>query len=123
MDGVRAANRFRASLGQTEKTHLAFAHQFLPRPEGFFNGRVGIDAMLIIKIDNFDIEPAQTPFARFANIIRFTANAAKLRLDWISQDSKLRRDDHLFAMTFNPATDQLFVRVWPVHVGGIEKGD
>src|SRR5205807_5261899 len=96
---------------------------FRHRTNCLFNGRVGIDAMLIIKIDNIDIEPPQTSLARLADIIRLAADPAKLRLDWIAQDSKLRRDYDLFAMAFNRAAEQLFVRMRSVHVGGVEESD
>src|ERR1700724_1331296 len=105
MNGVRAPDRFRAGLGQAEETHFPFADQLSHRANCLFDWRVGVDAMLIIKIDNIDIEPAKTSFARFPDVIGFAIDAAKLRLVWIAQNSKLRSDYLLLAMTFNPATE------------------
>jgi len=79
--------------------------------------------MLIVKIDNFHVKPPQTSFARFAHIIRFPADAAKCGLIRIAQNSELCRDHHLLAMTLERATEQFFIRVRPVHVGGVEKCD
>ena len=55
--------------------------------------------MLIIKIDNVHAEAPQTAFARFAHVIRLSANSAELRLFRIAQDSELRRDNNVFAMS------------------------
>src|SRR5439155_21563270 len=70
MHRVRATNCFGAGFGQSEKAYLAFANQLRHRTDSFFNWRVGIDPVLIIKIDYIDIEPAQTSFARFLQVIR-----------------------------------------------------
>src|ERR1022692_4020265 len=79
--------------------------------------------MLIVKINNVDLEAAQTSFAGFPHVIGFSANPAKFRFVRFAQNSELRRDDHFFAMTFYPAAEQLLVCVRPVHVRGIEKRD
>src|SRR6266404_4977862 len=77
--------------------------------------------MLIIKIDAVNFEPSQTSFARTFHVFGFAVDAAKLRFLWIAQDPKLRCDDHLVAMSFDSAPEQLFVRVRPVDVGRVEE--
>src|SRR5713101_9393580 len=79
--------------------------------------------MLVVKIDNFHVKPAQTSFACFTHVIGFPADPAKLRLFWIAQNSKLRRNHNLFATTFERAAEQFFIGMRPIHVGGVEECD
>ena len=79
--------------------------------------------MLIIEIDYIQTKPAQAAFACLAHIIWFTADSAKLRLGRVAQNSKLRRNDHLLAVPFQRAAKQLFIRVWSVHIRGVEERD
>src|ERR1700719_4217638 len=123
MNGVRAANCFCAGLRQSQKAHLALAHKLRHRADRFFNRRSRIDAMLIVEIDAIDLQPAQTSFARFLDVIGFAIDSAESWLLGIAQDSKLRREDDLFAMPSQRTADQLFVGVRSINVGGIEKSD
>src|SRR3984893_1028678 len=79
--------------------------------------------MLIIKIDNIDIEPAQTSFACPFHIIRFAVETPELRLYRIAQDAELGCDHDLFAMPLQCAPDQLLVCVRAVDVGGVKESD
>src|SRR6266705_55235 len=99
MDGVRTANRLSASFRETEKSHFALANQVSHGANRFFNRRVWIDPMLVIKINYINTEPAQTSLAGFTHIIRFSAYSAKLRPLRVAHDSKLCRNDNLFAMS------------------------
>ena len=56
LDGVGAANRFGAGLGQTEMFHLALADQLLDRTGDILDRHVRIDAMLIEKIDHIGFQ-------------------------------------------------------------------
>ena len=78
---------------------------------------------LIIEIDYIQTEPAQAVFACLAHVIWFPADSAKLRLGRVAQDSKFRRYDHLLAVPFQRAAKQLFIRVWSVHIRGVEERD
>src|SRR6266446_8344494 len=79
--------------------------------------------MLVVKVDNFHAKPAQTSFACFAHVVRLPVDTAKPRLFWVAQNSKLRGNDNLFAMTFQCTAEQFFIGMWPVHVGGVEECD
>ncbi len=79
--------------------------------------------MLIIEINCIDIESAQASFTGLAHVIWFPADSAKLRLGRVAQDSKFRRYDYLLPVSFQRAAKQLFIRVWSVHVRGIEERD
>src|SRR6266496_983174 len=98
MNGMRAADRFLACFGQTEKAHLTLPHKLCHGVNGLFDWRVRIDTMLIINIDHINAQSAQTSFASFADIIRLTANLPKVRPGGITQDPKLRSNDGLVTM-------------------------
>src|SRR6266404_5497001 len=123
MNGMRAANCFRAGFGQSKVPDFALADELRHRADGIFNLRLRIDAMLIVKIDAIDLQPAQTFFARFLHVIRFAVNAEELLLHRIAQNSKLRRNDNFVAMSFEQTTDQLLIGMRTVDVGGVEKSD
>src|SRR6266853_2618191 len=123
MNGVRAADHICAGFGETEKPHLALAHQVCHRADRFFDRCVWINPMQIIEINYIDIEPAQTTFARFAHIIGLAADPAKLALVWITQNSKFRRYDDLSATSSQCAPEQLLIGVRAIHVGRIEECD
>jgi hypothetical protein len=52
LDGVRAADRLRARLGEAEMPHLAFADQVLDRARHVLDRHVGVDPMLVEQIDH-----------------------------------------------------------------------
>jgi len=59
MDPVGFADGFHARLRQADAAYLSGFHQFGHGAHGILDGRGTIDAMLIVKIDAFDIEPLQ----------------------------------------------------------------
>src|SRR5204863_6270540 len=103
--------------------HLARANQLRHRAHGFFNRRLRIDPMLVVKIDAINAEPAQTRFARLLYVVRFAVNSAKSRRIRVTQDSKLCRDNNAMAFAANSASDQLLIRVRTINVGGIEESN
>src|SRR5438067_546630 len=120
---MRPANCFGTSFTYSKKAHFAFANQLRHCADCLFNWRVRVNPVLIIEIDDIEIEPAQTSFASLLYIIGLAADAAKLRLGWVAQNSELGCDDDLFAMPSQRAADQLFISVRSIHVRGIEKSD
>src|SRR4029453_3564116 len=99
MNGMRAADRLRACFGQPEESYLAFAYELCHGANCFFDWRVRIDTMLIIKIDHFKTESAQTSVACLVDIIRLSANPAVVRPGGITQDPKFCRNDDVFTMS------------------------
>src|SRR3954454_13182774 len=79
--------------------------------------------MLIIEIDRLDAEPAQTSFARFADIVGFAAHASTGWVVRIADDAEFRGEHDLIATVLDRATDELLVRERSVHVGGVEMRD
>src|SRR5437762_13748601 len=121
MHRMRASDTNGAGFGQTEITHLAGANQLRHRAYGFVDGCLRIDPMLIIEIDAINAEPAQARFARLLHIHRFPVNPAKPWRIRVAQDSELCRDNHAMAFVANAASEQMFIRVRTINVGGIEK--
>src|SRR6266480_4816340 len=123
MHRMRASDTIGAGFGQTEITHLAGANQLRHRAHRFFNRRLRIDPMLVVKIDAINAEPAQTRFARLLYVLWFAVNSAKSRRIRVTQDSKLCRDNNAIALAANSASDQFLIRVRTINVGGIEKSN
>ncbi len=61
-DGLRS--RFR----QTQVPDLSFAHEVGHRSHSVFDGRVGVDAMLVVEVDRIDAQSLQARFAGLAHI-------------------------------------------------------
>ena len=79
--------------------------------------------MLIIEIDHLHTKPAQTCIARFAYVIGLAADAAVIRPRRIAHDSKFCSNNNPLTMRSQRPSNQLFISVRPVHVGGVEKRD
>ena len=120
---MRAANGIRASFRQPEVAYLARAHQLGHRADGFFDWRLGVNAVLIIEIDAIYIEPAETRVARLFHVLRFAVDSAEAWCARIPQDAEFRRDDDAMPFAADAASEQLFVGVGSVNVGSIEKSD
>src|ERR1700693_2171701 len=118
-----SAQRLRTGFGKPDVTNLAFFYQLSQCSNCLFNGRVGIDPVLIIQIDSLDLEAAQAALTRGTNIIRLTIYRAGGGICGDSDDPKFRGEDNLLPAPTNRFPDQLFIGVCAVYVGGIEKVD
>src|SRR2546421_6748861 len=123
MHRMRASDGIGASFGQTEIAHLAGPNQLRQRAYGFFDRRLRIDPMLIVKIDAINAEPAQARFACLLHVLGFAVNAAKTWRIRVAQDSELRRDDNSMAFAANSASEQLLIGVRTINVGGIKESN
>jgi len=105
MNCVRAAECGRRCFGQPEVSHFPFAHKLRHRAHRFLDGRSGIDAVLVIKIDRFNAEAFQAGLAASANVFRLAAHAAHVRVGAVSHDAVLRGEKYLFAAIANGLAD------------------
>src|ERR1700733_10888924 len=80
MNRVRAPNRLRSRLRQTEIAHLTLRDQPRHRADRIFDRRVRIDAMLIIEVDHVGAEPLEARFAGRLNIFRLAAHRTIRRI-------------------------------------------
>jgi hypothetical protein len=82
---MRAADRLGAGLRKAEMFDLAFADQFLDRPRDVIDRHIGIDPVLIEKIDDICLKPLQRSFRDRLDMLRPAVDAAaaraRLRID------------------------------------------
>ncbi len=124
LDGVGAADRLRAGLGQAEMLDLALLDQVLDRAGHVLDRHVGIDAVLIEQIDAVGPEPLQRASATCLDVLRPAVQPAEaLRRRRIESWPNLvaittwsRNGRQRFAHEF-------LVRVRAVDLGGVEEGD
>src|SRR3954469_17921867 len=121
MDGMRAPNGVGACFGQAEVAHLTGTNQLSHRADCFLNWSFGIDAMLIIKIDAINAEPAKTRVTGLLDVVRFAIDPAKSRRPRVAYNPEFGCDHHAVAFTANAPPEQLLVRVGSVDVGSIEE--
>src|SRR5882672_10302097 len=118
-----AANRLGSCLGETEVTDLPRFHQLSHRADGIFDRGIGIDAMLIIEIDNVGSEALQTGFASGTDVFGRSGYFAPGRIVGRSHDSELGGDGDFVAPSANRSADQLLVAMRSISVRGIPEGD
>src|ERR1700759_2656313 len=99
LDG--AAKGFRRGFGESDVANLAFFYQVCHRADRFFDRRVGIDAVQVIKVDRIDVEAAEARFAGLPNIFGLAAYPAQRWIFWIAHDAELGRDHHAVALALD----------------------
>ena len=101
--------------------NLPFLNQLSHRSYGFLDRSIGIDTVLIIKIDVIHAEPLQTFVNRFTNVVGLAAHTARFRIIGVANDTKFRRYDNFVALAAQCASNQFFVLVGSIDICGIEK--
>src|SRR3977135_2558465 len=101
---------------------LALLDQFREGANRFLNWRIGIDAMLVIKVDVFDAQPLQTSFAGLLHVVGLAVDAAGIGITGIADNSELCGQHDLVALALDCASDELFINVRPLNVSGAEEG-
>ena len=123
MDFVCAAHGLRGGLGQPEVADLSCAHEFGHSANGFFDGDIGIDAMLVVEIDRVDAEALQACIAGGAHIGGASVYAAHVRVGLAAQDAEFCGEADFVAKAANGLTNQYLVVAVAVDVRGIKEGD
>src|SRR3984885_13810816 len=118
-----AAESVGASFGKTGGAGLAFVFYLGPRPDSFFDGSFGVDAVLVVEIDRVDAETAETAFAGLADVVGLAADAASGGILGIADDTEFRGEDDFVALAVDGVSDELFVGVRSVGVGSVEEID
>src|SRR5438105_14161101 len=117
MDSMRAANGIPASFRQPEVAYLARAHQLCHRADGFFDWRLGVNAVLIIEIDAIYIEPAETRITRLFHVLRLAVDSAQAWCARIPQAAEFIRDVDARPFAADAESAQVFVGIGSVNVG------
>ena len=115
------ANGFGRGFAEPQEADFPFFPEPRHLPDSILDRNVGIDAMLIVKVDHFHPEPPEARVARRAHIFGVAANAEELPLG--SADvAELGREEHLVATIGDRLPDQFLILADAIHVGGIEEG-
>ena len=72
---LRASDRVRCGFRQAEVADLAGPDKVGHRPNGLLDGSVGIDPVLIVKVDKVDTQPVQRCIAGRAHMIGLSVDA------------------------------------------------
>jgi hypothetical protein len=101
---------------------LALSHELRHHADRLLNGRLRVNAMLVIKIDRFNAEAAQGPFAGLAHILGATVHAKK-RAVLAPHIAEFGGEHDAIAAVPDSVPDEFLVPADPIHVGGVEEGD
>ena len=97
---------------------LSLVDQLLDRAGHVLDRHVGIDPVLVKKVDVVGAQPAQRALEHFADVF---GPAVELAVASVEGEPELRRDDDLVPQRLERLTDDLLVVVGPVHLGGVEE--
>src|SRR3954471_8721349 len=100
-----AAKSVGTGFGEAEVADLSASHKLRHGAHCVFNWRVGIDAVLVIKIDGFDTEAAEAGFAGLADVFGLAAHASGAGVVGIANNAELRRQHDLVALAFDGTSD------------------
>ena len=123
MDFRGAAQSLRRSFGEAEVADFPLPHQFRHCADSFLDRSRGIDAVLVVKVDNIDAQAAQAGLTGATYVVRLAADGAHCGVCGIANDSELRGQHDLIAFALDRPAHQLFIYIWPVDVGGVEEVD
>jgi hypothetical protein len=123
MNGVSAANGGGRSFGKAEETDFSFAHQLSHGAHGFFDRSLGINAMLVIKVDRVDVETLEAGFTAGAHVFGPAVDSANVGIGAIADDGKFGGKENFVAAIADGSTNKDFIVPVAVHIGGVEKID
>ena len=75
MDGGGLPDGRRRRFGQAQVADLALADKVGHGADGLFDGRIGIDPVLIVEVDDLDAQPLQTRLAAGFDVVRPAVDA------------------------------------------------
>ena len=90
MHGMRLADRRGRRLGQAEVLDLASLHQLCHRAYRVFDGRVWIDAVLIVEVDVVQAKPLQRCIAGLLYILGLAAQTPVIGPGPVAKVGELR---------------------------------
>ena len=122
MNRRRSPKRARCGFRHPQVAHLPRAHELGHRADRFLDRHVQIHAMLVVEIDDVDAQPPERRVARLAHVLRRSVYA-DVRSGRVAHVPELRREHDRGPPIPDSSSDQNFVRMRAIHVGGIEKRD
>src|SRR5213075_3180350 len=103
--------------GQAKETDLPLLLEAVHFADCVLDRHVGIDAVLVIKVDDLDAEALQARLARRADIFRVAPDAEELAVR-PAYVAELGGEEDFVAPVPDGLADQLLVLERSVHVGG-----
>src|ERR1035437_4144932 len=122
MDVGGAANRSWRGFRHSQKPHLALLNQLGHGANRIFNGRVGINAVLIGKVNMRYSKGLEAGFTGPLYILSPPVNTQKFAVG-PADVSEFSGQNDLIAPVANGAPDQLLIFPDTIHVGGVQKID
>jgi hypothetical protein len=107
---------------ESEVFYLALLNKFCHGADGFFDGNFGVDAVLVVEVDDVDAKAAEAGFAGLLNVGGLAVDAHP-SAGIIAYIAELRGEKNFIATIANGAADQLLIVSASVDVGGIEEVD
>ena len=120
--GVRAANRGGAGLGQSDVSDLTLGNQRGQDADRVLDGSLGIDPVLVVRINVVRTEPLQRALDRGADVPRAAVEHTRATTG-VRDDSEFRRQHHLVAPAPDRAANEFFVVLRAVDLGRVEVSD
>ena len=121
VDCVRAPDGVGSRLGHPEVPHLAGLDQLLDGAGDVLDGDLGVDAVLVVEVDDVDAEPAQRALDGAVDVLRSARDAGRAPV-LVEREAELRGDDHLVAVRGEGLADDLLVDERPVDLRRVEEG-
>src|SRR5687768_1769073 len=120
MHRMGAPDRSRSSLAKSQVSYLPGPYELGHRAHCFLDRHIGIDAMLIVEIDDLDIEAPEAVFAGLAHIIGPAAHAPETSI-FAAYIAEFGGEKHFVAAPRSRAADEFLVAPDAVHVGSVEE--
>ena len=121
---MRAADGFRACFREAEVFHFACLDQVLDGAGGVFDGRVGVDAVLVKKVDRVGLKALERAFDHLLDVVGTAVGRSPLAvIVGIGLKAELGGDDDVFAEGRQCFAHDLFIDIGAINFGGVEEGD
>src|SRR4029077_8731835 len=120
LNRVGATDGCRARLGEAEVLHLSLLNEGFDSSRHVLNRHFGINAMLIEKIDGFDLQAREGCVGDLPDVVR-PAVETITRAVQVNAETKLGGNDYFGEARRQRFTHQFFVRERTIRLGSIEK--
>src|SRR5581483_3552899 len=122
MYAVGAANGCRGGFRQTQVANLALPDEIGHGADGLLNRRFGIDAVLVIEIDEIDVQALERGIAACPDVFGAAVDTQEFSIRR-ALVAELGRQHNLITTSLNSLAYQDLILERAVHVGGIEEID
>src|SRR5450759_4235059 len=111
-----------AALADAQVPHLSGGDQLTERTEGLLDGRFGVDAVLVVEVDDVHIQAPQRCLDRGSDVLRATVDPTSALTALVDLVTELGGQHHLVTAASDGLADQDLVGERAVYVGGVEQG-